>query len=467
MERKANGLHVLQSAELQSLADAYVSATRGGGAPKPVPARNIQAALYPRHHGVMRPLKRLVGAPQLSRDEKGHVSLHCSHGYDFANRAWHEYPSPTAPGTHRDYRWLFDLVLGEYLFAAPLDRWVAEAAMLTPLFRPLVLWAPAFLIWAVAAGAGKTILAQFLGRIQLGYSPHVEPIGMKAFELDYALAAAFQYSGPTGVVLLDNLVAHENFDSPALAAILTARSQARTPRLPKQTSGFWVDPSVVTVLATGISPYLGPELRRRFLPIQLGTSASGSWSRTPDQIERELDQYRPRVIAALTWAAGHILQPSFRLHQVEIPSFVEWGQMAGGLLMSLYPDEADEIEAAWATIPDLLLRRRADETDVALLGLLLSVPEDTPGIHPFLLPGQLLARLDVEPACESFREILEVHLAGRTQRAKQTWLGNRLHALVAESVVSARVGAEERPHRKGGNVYRAVFVTDSAGGRTR
>lgn len=462
--RKPNGLHLYQAAELQSLADAHVTAVPANGVQKPVPSRFINTALHPRPHEVLRELHRIVGLPSLVRDDTGRIVLHSCRGYEPTTLAWHDFPTPSAPGTRADYEWLLELVLGGYYFATSLDRWIAEAALITPLFRPLVLWVPAFLIWGERAGVGKTILAQFIGRVQLGYAPHVEPVGTKEWELNYAIGAAFQFSGPTGIVLLDNLVAHENFDSPALAAILTARACVRTPRLPKFASGIWVDPASVTVFATGICPYLGPELRRRFLPICLLPNPAGSWSRTPDQIEKELDENRARVVAALLWAAGHILPPTFKLHPVEIPSYVEWGRVAGGLLMALHPSEADEIEGAWATLPDMLLRRQSNEQDVALLRLLEAVPEDTPGIRPFMRPSQLLERLEGEPACAHLRTPLAQLLSAGTRRAQQTRLGLLLHGLVTDRVVFDRIGVEERPHRKGGNEYRAVIVPPSRTG---
>jgi len=459
--RKPNGLHLYQTAELQSLADAHVTAVSGKGLPKPVPSRYINTALHPGPHEVLRELHRIVGLPSLVRDDTGQIVLHSGQGYEPATLTWYDFPTPSAPGTRADYEWLLELVLGGYHFSSRSDRWIAEAALITPLFRPLVLWVPAFLIWGERAGVGKTILAQFIGRVQLGYAPHVEPVGARDYELNYAIGAAFQFSGPTGIVLLDNLVAHENFDSPALAAILTARACVRSPRIPKFASGVRVDPASVTVFATGICPFLGPELRRRFLSICLLPNPTGSWSRTPDQIEKELDGNRARVVAALLWAASHILEPTFQLHTVEVPSYVEWGQMAGGLLMALHPGEADEIEGVWATLPDMLLRRQSNEQDVALLRLLEAVPEDTPGIRPFMRPSQLLERLEGEPACAYLRTPLAQLQSAGTRRAKQTRLGLLLHSLVTDRVVFDRIGVEERPHRKGGNEYRAVIVPPS------
>ena len=455
--RRGNGLDVYQETAFQSLVDSHLTAS-SGKKQYPVPKRFVTSAQHPGAHGVLRRLHRIVGLPHLARDADDQMVWRYGTGYDAETLSWHQYPIPEAPGTREDYLWLLDLVLGGFEFESRLGRWIAEAALLLPLLRPLVQWVPAFLVWAMAASAGKTLLAQLIGRVHLGFAPRVDPIGVAGWERDYSIGAALQYAGPAGLVILDNLVAGEPFDSAVLASILTARAPVRTPRLPKFPTGVWVDPAHLLLFATGIAPHLGPELRRRFLPVHLRRRESGSWSRSPDQIERSLDRDRARVVAALVWAADHLRRPGFRPHPVELPSYVEFGQVAGGLLMALHPEDAEEIEGAWAALPDLLLRGRPNDQDVALLGLLAAVPQDSPGIWPFLRPGQLLRRLQEDPACEPYRAALASLVETGSRRARETRLGMRLGVLVQDGATHDRIGIKERPHRSGGKEYRAVIV---------
>ena len=455
--RRGNGLDAFQETAFQSLVDSHLTAM-SGTKQYPVPKRFVSSAMHPGAHGVLRRLDRIVGLPHLALDTNDQVVWRFGAGYDLDTQSWHQYPVPDAAGTREDYHWLLDLVLGGFEFESRLGPWIAEAALLVPLLRPVVPWVPGFLVWAKAASAGKTLLTQLIGRVHLGSAPRVDPIGVVGWERDYSIGAALQYAGPAGLVILDNLVAHERFDSAVLASILTARAPVRTPRLPKFPAGVWVDPAHLLMFATGIAPHLGPELQRRFLPVELQRRESGSWTRSPDQIERRLDRDRARVVAALVWAADHVRHPGFTLHPVEVPSYVEFGQVLGGLLMALHPDDAEEIEGAWAALPDLLLRGRPDDEDVALLGLLTSVPQDSPGIWPYLRPGQLLRRLRDDPACMPYREHLASLVETGSRRARETRLGMRLAALVQNGAVHDRIGVEERPHRNGGKAYRAAIV---------
>ena len=456
--RRDNGLEAYPETSFQSLVDSHLTAM-AGKKQYPVPKRFVSSAMHPGAHGVLRELNRIAGLPHLRMDPNDQVEWRYGAGYDEDTLSWHQYPVPETPGTREDYLWLLDLVLGEFEFESRLGRWIAEAALLLPLLRPLVQWVPAFLVWATGASAGKTLLTQLIGRVHLGFSPRVDPIGVVGWERDYSLGAALQYAGPAGLVILDNLVANEPFDSAVLASILTARAPVRTPRLPKFPAGVWVDPAHLLLFATGISPHLGPELQRRFLPIQVLRRESGSWSRSPDQIERSLDRDRARVVAALVWATDHLRHPAFSSHPVEVPSYVEFGQVTGGLLMALHPEDASEIEGAWAALPELLLRSRPTDQDTALLALLASVPQDSPGIWPFLRPGQLVRRLQEDPGCESHRVPLAALLEVGSRRARETRLGMRLGVLVQEGVTHDQIGIEERAHRSGGKEYRAVIIS--------
>jgi len=455
--RQPNGLDPITEKRFQSMVDANITA-QAGKRQYPMPARFVSSALYPGPHHVLRRLERIVNLPHLAPDGNGGTAWRYGEGYDADELAWHSYPLPSAAGTRDDYLWLLDLAFGGFHFATPLDRWIAEAVLLTPLFRRFAPWVPAVLVWAKVPGAGKTFLAQVIGRVHLGAAPRVDPVGVKGWELDYTIGAALQFAGPAGFVILDNLIAGEAFANAVLASVLTARSKTRTPRLPKFTSGVLVDPANLLMFATGIDPSLGPELRRRFLPIHLLPNPTGSWSRSPDQIEDELDRNRARVVGALTWAVSQVHKPGYRRHPIELPSFIEWGQIAGGLLMAIHADQAEEIEGAWASLPDLLLRYRPTEQDIALLGLLATVPQDSPGVWPFTRPGQLLRRLQEDEACALFRAPLSPLLDGTTQRAMETRLGMRLSLLVGERAVHGGMGVEERPHRGGSKEYRAVIA---------
>jgi len=455
--RRPNGLETLSQEMFQSMVDAYLTAT-AGKKQYPVPSRFVSSAMRPGPHGVLRRLHRIVSLPHIARSPGGKAGWRFESGYNADELSWHDYPIPAAKGTRDDYLWLLDLVLGGFTFATSLDRWIAEAAILTPLFRPRAPWVPAFLPWAKVPSAGKTLLAQLIGRVHLGAAPRVDPIGVKGWELDYAIGSALQYAGPAGLVILDNLIAGEAFSNAVLASILTARAKVRTPRLPKLATGVWVDPAHLLLFATGIDPSLGPELRRRFLPIHLQQNQTGSWPRSPDQIEQELDQNRSRVVAALVWAVSKGLRGDAHRHSVELPSYIEWGQIAGGLLMAIHAEEAEEIEGAWASLPDLLLRYRPTEQDIALLSLLAAVPQDSPGSWPFLRPSQLLRRLNEDAACSPLLEPLSPLLGGSSPRAVETRLGMRLGLLVREKALHNQIGVEDRPHRAGGKEYRAIIT---------
>jgi len=355
-------------------------------------------------------LRRIVEMPVLGRDG----AVIAGPGYDAASGVYvaqaHDLSVSAVPATPTaEHLGVASAVIGELLgdfpFAGPADRAGAVALLLTPFVRELIDGpTPLFLIDKPAPGTGATLLVDVLLGPALGRSVGVMSEGRDEDETRKRLTSALLQG--RGAILIDNL--RRPLDSSALSAMLTARVWE------DRILGFnrLVRLAVRAVfVATGNNPAVSTEIARRTCRIRLDAKVDRPWQRQgfrhPDLLSWAAEQRGEFVWAALTIARGWIAAER-KLGSARMGMFESWATTLSGML------ELAGIPGLLSSIDEFY--ESADADGVALRGFIAAWwQHHSDGL---LTVGELL------PIAAGS----DLNLAGRTERAQQTRLGQLLAA---------------------------------------
>jgi hypothetical protein len=385
--------------------------TTKGGNPKPVaPPEVVCEDLLATPDPPLPRLHRIVEMPVLGRDG----AVIAGPGHDKASGVYVALPpdlrvqdipaAPTSEHLARASAMLGELVI-DFPFAGPADRAGAVALLLTPFVRDLIDGpTPLFLIDKPAPGTGATLLVDVLLRPALGRSVGVMSEGRDEDETRKRLTSALLQG--RGAVLMDNV--RRPLDSAALSAMLTARVWE------DRILGFnrLVRLAVRAVfVATGNNPAVSTEIARRTCRIRLDAKVDRPWQRQgfrhPDLLAWAAEQRGEFVWAALTIARGWITVGR-KPGSARMGMFESWATTLSGML------ELAGIPGLLSTIDEFY--ESSDADGVALRGFIAAWWQHHGA--GLLTVGELL------PIAAGS----DLDLAGRTERAQQTRLGQLLKA---------------------------------------
>jgi hypothetical protein len=204
-----------------------------------------------------------------------------------------------------------------------VDRGVILAAILTATVRASLPTAPGFGINAPQAGSGKTLLAQAIGALQLGYRPPIfPPTGNSDDEARKRLFAALREDA--SVVLWDNV--RDPLGNAAIDAFLTAPmfkdrvlGGSETPALPNR----------ALFLTTGNNLRLVGDTCRRVLVARIDAGSEKPYAREFDfcPLETVLSRRQELVGAALTLMRAYIAAGRSRRGAGRSASFETWDDL--------------------------------------------------------------------------------------------------------------------------------------------
>lgn len=236
---------------------------------------------------------------------------------------------------------LLDEMLGDFPFADEASRAHALGLVIEQFVRAMIDGpTPAYVIIAAEQGTGKSLLAQAClypacGRVDLSPEPEPTPQDFQKRLLSELIR------GPQALVF-DNVT--RRLEDSALAAMLTSGRYADRVLGKSQILSF---PVRHTTVFTMNNPEIGPDMRRRVIPIYLDAGVERPWERTgPARGGRWrhpnllgwVAQERPRLVRAAITIAAHYAR-GWRTDEGdlerEVPTFVkgtfeEWSRVVGG-----------------------------------------------------------------------------------------------------------------------------------------
>jgi hypothetical protein len=272
-------------------------------------------------------LDAVITAPTLRSDG----SLLNEPGYDAGSRLLLSADTPDlpyiplAPTQDQAVRALGQLwsPFREFPLVDEVDRGVVLAAILTATVRASLPTAPGFGINAPQAGSGKTLLAQAVGALQLGYRPPIfPPTGNADEEARKRLFAALREGA--NVVLWDNV--RDPLGNAAIDAFLTAPTfkdrvlgGSETPALPNR----------ALFLTTGNNLRLVGDTCRRILVARIDAGSEKPYAREFDfcPLETVLSRRQELVAAALTLMRAYIAAGRPRSGTGRSASFETWDDL--------------------------------------------------------------------------------------------------------------------------------------------
>jgi hypothetical protein len=355
-------------------------------------------------------------------------------GYDPRSRVFYEPagPIPAIPEhpSEEDVARSLDAILEvieDFQFENDVDKAAFLAALLTPLARHAFTGpAPLFLFDANVRGAGKSLLAQIVGRIVLGREMPVSSYSHDSEEMRKKITAIALAGDP--MVLLDNL--EGKFGNGVLDRVLTATSWSdRVLGVSKI-----IDARLLTVwYATGNNVTLGADSVRRVIQIRLDVLDENPEVRTGfkhPRLAQWVSSQQGRLLAAgLTILVGYVRAGRPNQGLAPMGSFEGWSELVRNAVV-------------WAGLPDVRetqkrLAQHADSGLQALAQLLRAWQLIDPAGHGIVI-SELIARLYADPAgtppsdeaAAAMRAALENMVGtfqGRGPTARQ--VGNKLKGL--------------------------------------
>jgi hypothetical protein len=348
---------------------------------------------------------------------------------------------------------LLDIVV-DFPFEAPAHRsaWLA-AAISRPARHAYSGPTPLFLADANVPGAGKTLLQQLIGQINLGREMPVSSYAHDSAEMAKKITAS-AIAGDT-MLLLDNLVGP--FGNDVLdRALTTTRWKDRILGVSENADL----PLTIVWFATGNNVILAGDIIRRIIHIRLDALTERPEERQgfkyPD-ISLYVRQHRPQLLVdALTIPAAYIRAGRPRQSLQPMGSFEGWSALVREAVVWLgYPDPC---------LTRLSLAASADGEGDALTDLMaawsaydsaqngLQIPELMRELYAAPAPG--------DPASVALRAAVETITGcppGRTPAVRQ--LSNRLRT--SRRRVSGGRYFDHNPNelRRGGVVWRLLTVT--------
>ncbi|WP_295389890.1 hypothetical protein [uncultured Thiodictyon sp.] len=272
-------------------------------------------------------LDAVISAPTLRADG----SVLSEPGYDSASRLLLLADAPDIPHipdapTISQVRAALELLwspVALFPLVDSVDRGVILAALLTAVVRASIPTAPGFALDAPTAGTGKTLLAEVIGALSLGYAPTVfSPISSDDEETRKLLFAALRDG--QRVLIWDNI--REPLGNGTLDAFLTAPTFSG--RI-LQTSSTATLPNRALFLATGNNLVLKGDTCRRLFPVRLDARIERPYARMFDfdPLQVVLARRLEFVTAALTIMRGWIAAGRPRHGAGRSASFGDWDNL--------------------------------------------------------------------------------------------------------------------------------------------
>lgn len=370
------------------------------------------------------PLVGLASCPLLREDG----SIISTPGYDretgiyaaFDAEEFAAVPVPESPSREDAERALLLLedAVRESHFVGPVDRSVAEAAMLTAVSRPCLPSAPMIAFTAPTPGSGKSALCDLISIMATGKRASMIDAPPAEEELRKAIFAALR-SGDR-VVVLDNIPQGMVLNSPSLNIALSQPSMQQ--RILGESATATVSTKCLW-LCSGNNLQIADDQVRRTLLCRLDANEE----RPSEHVyQRDLLKWGLEHRAPLVAAALMVLRAYHVAGRPNPPSpyngFSEWSALVRGALLWL--DRADPLESQQAIQVSDPMR----EARLAVFSAWHDAWQDKP-----VTAGTLLAKDPATPEREELLAVLEEHIPHRgdlNARTLGNWLKRNCDVLV-------------------------------------
>jgi hypothetical protein len=350
--------------ELHEGATYRQSTTRGESAIVQLPSDVVRTVAEAGQWHHVLPIRGVANWPVLAPDGDDRYSLIVRNGYNpqtaYVLSGVPTIQLPDKP-TQADAQAAARLLLGlvdEFPITTGAGRAAWLAGVLTLIARPAIRGpVPAIIFDAPTPGTGKTLLAELIGRIVLGYEPFVRAAPTEASEWHRALLGMI--AGGEPIILLDNIRGH--FESGAFEAVLT--SSRFSDRKLRTNEEVTFDVRALFLL-TGNNATITRDLVRRSLHCRLVPGADRPELRGDFKIhdlKAHVRANRTKLLeAALTilWAYGYNELPPVPMRH--LGGYEEWSKLVRASLIWAGCDDP-------ATTQDALLEMVSDSGEVSEL----------------------------------------------------------------------------------------------------
>ncbi|MBM4392383.1 MAG: bifunctional DNA primase/polymerase [Deltaproteobacteria bacterium] len=316
-------------------AAAYVARVRRGEevASVPVdPPRFVVADLHANPHPSLPVLDALVRCPVFDRDRR----LVATRGHDARSGLYYDPPSGfhvgEVPRSQEDAHLARQVVLeewlGEFPFAADVDRAHALALFLLPFARRMIDGpTPLHLVEASERGTGKSLLAELLLAPSMGRFPDGAPLADEDDEVRKKLTASL-VARPQAIYF-DNL--DGRVDSPSLCIALTCSRWEDRVLASSRNASVPVD---CAWLATGNNADLSTDLARRTVRCRLDRGTERPWEYVPRRqgIRPWTLSHRAELVSAALCMVQSWIDAGARPGAASLGSYEAWSATMGGIL---------------------------------------------------------------------------------------------------------------------------------------
>ncbi len=282
-------------------------------------------------------VNKVITTPMFNRDG----DLVIEPGLHARDQLWHDQdPSlqigeipghPTAEDIAAARSLFLNEMLVDFKFESQSDRAHALAALLLPFMQRMIDGCtPLHLMEAPGAGAGKGLLCNMVSILVTGEECAAQQLPLAHDEARKTLTAELLAARP--LILLDNAKDTKVVDSPALAAVLTARTW---------TDRFLGLSEMVTVannsmwMMTGNNPKLARDIARRSVRIRIDPKVDEAWRRKGfkhDPLEQWAKDHRSELIRAALVLIQSWIAAGRPLSRARLGSFQQWAHFMGGVL---------------------------------------------------------------------------------------------------------------------------------------
>jgi hypothetical protein len=231
-------------------------------------------------------------------------------------------------------------VLGEFPYAADIDKAVALALLMTAVLRTSLMTAPGFLITKPSYGAGATFHAKLAALLATGREPAVMPFSHQHEGMRQLNAALI-----TGrfTLILDNLPEGMALSDPLLAQVL---SEVTLEVRELGTGRLHIADCRRLVIGNGVGVTVGNDLARRFLMLTLDPAMEAPESRTfkrPDLLA-EVQADRAALLSAVYTITAAYLSQEERAPVEPLAGYAQWLRWVAEPLVWL--GQADVVETS-------------------------------------------------------------------------------------------------------------------------
>ena len=366
-------------------------------------------------------LDAVISAPTLRADG----SILAEAGYDAASRLLFVADSPDLPHipeapTPAQVRAALETLwapVALFPYVDAVDRGCILAALLTAAVRGSIPTAPGFALDAPTAGMGKTLLAQAIGALCVGYLPPVVPPVNNQDEETRKLLFAALRDGHR-VLIWDNV--RDPLGNAALDAFLTSPTFAGRVL---QTSSTAVLPNRALFLATGNNLTLLSDTCRRLFPVRLDARIEQPYARefAFDPAQVVLSRRLELVAAALTIIRGWIAAGRVRHGKGRTASFETWDELVRQPVCWIatwdqrFADPLKATERAFSLDPE-----------TTKLSALLSAWAQTVGTQPTTTGELITHAVNAEALRDALEEIAGTPRGDLNRRILGKWIAGRV-----------------------------------------